>query len=119
MAIYADYIYYKESYLGKMKEREYSRLARKASAYLDRVTFGRLERINLPAEVKGKVKDACCAVADAYLLNEKGGGIASETNDGISVEYVAGISNTKTDDQRLNDAARLYLAGTGLLYRGV
>ena len=45
--------------------------------------------------------------------------MASETNDGVSVTYVAGVSNAKTDDQRLQEAVVLYLAHTGLLYRGV
>ena len=58
-------------------------------------------------------------MADAYLLNEQGGGIASETNDGVSVTYVAGISNSKTEGRRLYEAAALFLGPTGLLYRGV
>lgn len=114
--VYADFSYYQNTYHGTMSEADFNRLSRQASAYLDRVTFGRID-----AKISGsyKIMDACCAVADAYLLNEHGGGVASETNDGISVDYVAGISNTKTDDQRLREAVSLHLGGTGLLYRGV
>ena len=115
---YADYTYYSTEYGGAMPESEFKRLSRQASAYLDSVTFERIAP-ELPTALMGKVKDACCAVADAYLLNEQGGGIASETNDGISVTYVAGVSNAKTENQRLREAAALYLGGTGLLYRGV
>ena len=115
--IYADYAYYSTVYGGTLTETEYNRLARQASAYLDCITRGRICAA-LPGAVMGKVKDACCAVADAYALNTRGGGIASETNDGISVTYVAGVSTAKTDDQRLYGAAALYLAMTGLLYMG-
>lgn len=113
---YATYEYYTDQYFGVMPEGDFKRLSRQASAYLDQVTLGRLDAI---VSEGNAVKDACCAVADAYYLNEHGGGIASETNDGISVDYVAGVSNTKTDGQRLYEAAALYLGRTGLLYRGV
>lgn len=116
--VYADYAYYTGEYGGAMPEADFKRLSRQASAYLGSVTFERIKS-TLPKSVMDKVKDACCAVADAYLLNEQGGGIASETNDGVSVTYVAGVGNSKTDGQRLREAAGLYLGNTGLLYRGV
>ena len=116
--VYADYAYYSQEYGGAMPEADFKRLSRQASAFLDMVTFDRIAS-GQPEKVMEKVKAACCAVADAYLLNEQGGGIASETNDGISVTYVAGVGNSKTDGQRLREAAGLYLGNTGLLYRGV
>ncbi len=115
MMIYADFSYYQTEYAGTMKQADFLRLARRASAYLDTLTFGRVSQY---ADTT-RIQDACCSVADAMLLNENGGGIASESNDGISVNYIAGVSKAKTDDQRLYEAAALYLAGTGLLYRGV
>lgn len=114
----ADYKFYTETYHGKMEQTEFDRLAVPASAYLDELTMGRTSG-TLSAEVEERVKLALCAVADAYLLNEQGGGVASETNDGVSVTYVNGISNTKTDGRRLYEAAALFLGSTGLLYRGV
>lgn len=96
---------------------DFQRLSRQASAYLDHVTFDRIQNVT-EEKVMGKVKDACCAVAEVYLLNEQGGGIASETNDGISVTYVNG-AGSKTDEQRLHEAALIYLGNTGLMYRGV
>lgn len=116
--VYADFAYYSKEYGGTMPEADFKRLSRQASAFLDAVTFDRIAS-GQPEKVIEKVRGACCAVADAYLLNEQGGGVASETNDGISVTYVAGVSNAKTDNQRLREAASLYLAHTGLLYRGV
>lgn len=116
--VYADFAYYSEEYGGTMLEADFKRLSRQASAFLDKVTFNRIA-VGQPEAVMERVKAACCAVADAYLLNEQGGGVASETNDGVSVTYVSGVSNAKTDNQRLREAASLYLAHTGLLYRGV
>lgn len=114
--IYADYEYYNGTYYGKMAEEDFKRLSRQASTYLDHVTFGRIQTVT-DEKIIEKVKDACCAVADAFLLNETGV-VSQETNDGISVTYVNG-TGSKTDDQRLYQAAVLYLGRTGLMYLGV
>ena len=114
---YADFEYYKDTYCGKMTEEEFDRFSRQASAYLDFITFDRIPAVTDEA-IMAKVKDACCALAETCLLNEQGGGIASETNDGISVTYVNG-SGSKTDEQRLKQTALIYLGHTGLMYRGV
>ncbi len=116
MAAYADYSYYRDDYRGQMGEDDFARLSIRATAYLDAVTF---RRIRGAWTEDAAVRDACCAVADAFHRNEQGGGIASETNDGISVNYVAGVSKAKTDNERLWEAAVLHLGCTGLLYRGV
>ena len=116
--VYADYAYYTQTYGGTMPEVEYKRLSRMASAYLDRVTFDRITA-GQPEEIMEKVRAACCAVADTYLLNEQGGGIASETNDGVSISYALGVTNAKSENQRLREAVSLYLDNTGLFYRGV
>lgn len=100
-----------------MEEKDYNRLSRQASAYLDFITFDRIKNVT-DETIMAKVKDACCSIADTLLLNEQGGGIASETNDGVSVTYVNG-SGSKTDEQRLHNAALIYLGHTGLMYRGV
>lgn len=112
---YADYQYYTESFGGTMPAPDFARLSRQASAYLDRVTFDRIA-VGQPDEIRARVKDACCAVADTYFALEKSAGVVSESNDGLSVTY---DHSSKTDGQKLYDAAALYLGGTGLLYRGV
>lgn len=116
---YADYRYYRETYLGSLSEAEFLPLARQATAYLDLVSFARAAQVVQEDPLYAKLQDACCAVVDAYALNARGGGIASESNDGISVNYVAGVSRAKTDNERLREAAALYLGRTKLLYRGV
>lgn len=114
---YADYEYYCNTYKGTMQQPDFERLCLRASAYLDMVTFGRV--LHAPNSLAGRIQNACCAVADAMLLNEHGGGIASETNGKVTVNYIAGISNAKTENQRLYEAAARYLLMAGLLSRSV
>lgn len=109
-----DYTFYQEVYHGTMSEEDFCRLLVRAKAYVGKVTFGRAERY----ESDNQVQLALCSVADAFLLNEQGGGVVSEIVGKISRNYAAGISNTPTEEQRLNQAVSLYLSGTGLLYRG-
>lgn len=116
--IYADYQFYTDEYYGVMPEIDFPRYALRASAYLDYITDGRSKTYADDAE---KLKFACCAVADAYKLNDEGGPTTSLSfnTDGYSENrsYAAGITNTKNEDKRLYDAAKIYLADTGLLSR--
>ncbi len=112
-----DYNFYTQTFKGTTSEADFNRLSVKATAYLDRVTFQRITD-DLPATTLTKVKLAFCEVVDALLLGEQGGGVVSESNDGVSVTYVAS-KTARTDAQRLRDAVGLYLSGTDLLYRGV
>ena len=113
--IYADFSYYKGTYCGEMAEGDFKRLSRQASAYLDSVTLDRIPSVT-DEKIKEKVKEACCAAADALLQKEQRDGIAAESNDGVSVTYA---SETNANERRLYQAAVLYLGNTGLLYRGV
>lgn len=113
--IYADFSYYKDTYCGEMAEGDFKRLSRQASAYLDSVTFDRIAAVT-DEKIMERVREACCAVADTLLRKEQRDGIASETNDGISVTYT---TEGSTDEERLYQAVVLYLSNTGLLYRGV
>lgn len=112
--IYADFSYYKDTYCGEMAEGDFKRLSRQASAYLDSVTFDRIPSVT-DEKIMEKVKDACCAVTDVLLQKEQRDGIASETNDGISVTYT---TEGSTDEQRLYQAAVLYLGQYGAVVSG-
>lgn len=112
--VYADFSYYQTEYAGQMGQGDFIRLSRRASVYLDTLTFCAVSQY----ADSDRVRDACCSVAEAILLNENGGGIASESNDGLSITYNA-PGKQKTEERRLYEAAALYLTGTGLLYRGV
>lgn len=116
--IYADFSYYRDTYCGEMAEGDFKRFSRSASAYLDSITFDRIPSVT-DEKIKERVKEACCAVADALLRKEQRDGIAAESNDGVSVTYAIYASETNENERRLYQAAVLYLGNTGLLYRGV
>lgn len=116
---YADFAFYKEQYKGMLSADIFERLIFKSSAEIAKLTFGRVENKALFARFEREIRCATCAVLEAFYKNEAGGGIASETNDGISINYVAGVSKAKTDDGRIYEAALRYLAETPLLERGV
>ena len=111
--VYADYDYYLNEYSGNaVAEADFTRLSRQASAYLDSLTCGKIRGTWVD---DSRVKDACCAVAEVMQKQEKGGEVASESNDGASVTYVTGSA---TPEQRMYNAAVMYLSSTGLLYAG-
>ena len=110
-----DYSFYAGVFHGTLPEKDFSRCAVFASAYLDELTGGKCSG-SMPEQTLAKAKMAFCAVAEAYAVNGQGGEIAAEANDGVSVSY---RSAATTPAQRLYDAAAVYLASTGLLYRGV
>ncbi len=73
--------------------------------------------INKPSEpYPEEVKLACCAIADIIYIDGQTDGIASENTDGYSVSY---DKNSKSTKQKAYEAAAMYLADTGLLYRGI
>lgn len=109
---YADYEYYKVTYHGSLPEEDFDRLSRQASAYLNRVTFGRITGEWTANEA---VKDACCAVAEE-LYRDDHPVLASQTVGSWSQTYAVGQSSAKV---RLYEAVGLYLGHTGLMYRGV
>lgn len=114
--VYADYVYYTETFGGKMiNEADFLRLSRLASAYIDQITFGNAQKAT-DEIVLYKLKDACCAVCECLQTEENGGEIASATNDGYSESYV---TSGKTAEQKKYETARTFLSSTGLLYAGV
>ncbi len=106
-----DYAFYTDTYHGALTEDGFSRASVFASAYLDELTMGRITD-RLGEKDRLAVKLALCAVCDARAVDEQRDGIAAESNDGISVSYDKSTG-------RMYNAAALYLASTGLLYRGV
>ena len=111
--VYADHDYYLNEYSGNaVAEADFTRLSRQASAYLDGLACGKIRGTWVD---DSRVKDACCAVAEAMYKQEQGE-VASESNDGASVTYV---NSGTTPEQRLYNITAMYLSSTGLLYAGV
>ena len=120
--VYADYDYYKTAYLGTtITESDFPRLALRASSFLDYYTQGRAgENPSLDA-----LKMACCAVAEQYRVidayqsrsieeQEK----QSESVGSWSVSYRSSAEMSQDAKTQLRSAAEMYLANTGILYRG-
>jgi len=119
--IYATYEYYTTEYNGTaLTEQEFPKYAKRASAEIDHVTFGRLS--TLPDDqIPDAVRDAMCDVAEQfhqYATTAEGGSIASESNDGYSVSY-RDTGGTAAQQREIRATIRTYLAVTGLMYRGV
>ncbi len=96
-----DYKFYTEMYYGnQITEADFPRLIARSAAYLSNMCSLQ----NAPDEA---VKMALCAVAEAWQTNEQGGDIVSQSVGNWSKSYAQ--KKVKTDEQRLSDAAKLYL----------
>lgn len=133
---YADYAYYSGTYMGTVSEKDFPRLAVRASSFLDYYTQNRAKD---HAELDA-VKMCCCALVDKYAVIDAAQALAtkrltyaSAADAEIKSETVGGYSRTlatggesaisalsATDGARklLADTCNEYLAHTGLLYRG-
>lgn len=114
--MYADYTFYLNDYRGKVSDDAHARLSVRAAAHIDRITYGRAKTAT--GHDLEMVKLAECAVVDELYTQEQGGIVSSESNDGISRSYAVG-SVVRTEAQRLNEAAYLFLDGTNLCFAGV
>lgn len=114
---YADFEYYKMIFYGsKITDcNTFNGLALKASAFLDTITYGRIDKTQPIPEA---VKNAMCAVVDVMQVYDSGhGGIASESVGKESITYAN--AEGKTLEKESYKVAYPFLSGTGLLYRGV
>ena len=89
--MYADYDFYTNQYGGTdIPAEKWPRLADRADAHMDALTFGRLKR-GWPTT--DAVRMACCAMAELLNGQRTGGaleaaaGVKSEATDGYSVSY--------------------------------
>ncbi|WP_461368078.1 head-tail connector protein [Candidatus Darwinibacter acetoxidans] len=95
-----DYSYYIDEYHGnQIPEPDFPRLIARAGAYLARAVCGSPDPDNY--------KMAACAVAEAWQTNEQGGDLASQSVGSWSRSYAD--RKPKSDNQRLLEAAQLYL----------
>jgi len=122
MTAYTDYEYYTDTYLGTAITTEsiFDRLALRASAVIDRITFQRAEDVTDEDDLD-KIYMSCCAIADEMYSIEQGGGddgIQSERTGNHSVTFAAGSKKSMSAMSRYIEAARLYLESTGLMFRG-
>ena len=121
---YVDYNYYKSEagYRGtKLTEDQFAHNLKKAQAFLDRLTFRRIEIWNLSeSEIPDYIKDAVCALAEqiqAFADSGDNGALKSSESVGkqsVSYQYASGA----TQETILAECALNYLHGTKFAYRG-
>ncbi len=109
-----DYVFYRDAYGGALLgEEDFTRLCRRAGERLSADTFGRCETAG--AEVRGRIDLCLCAMAEALAEGERG-------QDRLTAESLGSWSRSYRAAGGSGDGAaraeRLYLADTGLLYRG-
>ena len=98
--VVVSYEWYKTTYGGGLDEDTFNRLASQAFLFADAMTEYRLSACwaHLAESVRVAVMSAVCAYADQANIEES--------------------KNAGTAQGRLSNAIRLYLAPTGLLFRG-
>jgi hypothetical protein len=118
---YVTYTYYTQTYLGSsIVSADFNRLALRASAVIDQLTYQRAASETALATIDS-IKMATCALAEELQREEQNGGsdgIQQESVGAISVTYASNSSAMLTNEAKQEKVAKQYLASTGLMYRG-
>lgn len=110
---YVDIDFYKKTYKGSViPDAAFDYWATQASGYLDCITFDRAA-----SSLDDRVRMAACAVAEAMYKLDKDGGIIASEHSGSYIKTLH-VGSRDTAERRKYNAAALYLANTGLMYRG-
>lgn len=117
---YATYEFYLSTFYGSViPSADFMSYASRASDFIDYYT-GNKAKTSTCTEAIGK---ATCAVAEAYYkadrMGEGNSNLKSETVGSWSATYASGTERQQALKNEVTNAARQYLAFTGLLYRGV
>ncbi len=108
--MYAAYDFYRDSYGGsQILPDDWPLLARQVDAYIDLVTYGRLQR---GAPVTDAVRMAACAAAEVQQAQQKAGrtaGVQSESVGSQSVTYENAEEREKRESAELMEAIDLHL----------
>lgn len=114
--MYADYAFYSGVYGGSaVSEGEFPRLAAEASAYIDRVTFGRAEQ--LPE--KERLQWCCCDLVELLHSSADTGGAIKQSESVGSWSYsLNSAAADKTVEDFMYMKCRTWLPAEWL-YRGV
>ena len=111
---YAEYSFYVNEYGGSLPEETFKKHIRKASAYVDYITMGRINN-TLLMKYSELISLAACSVVDVIHDEACGGELSSQTVGPWTRTYKG---SGKTADQKKYESAEVYLLPTGLLYRG-
>lgn len=111
MIIFANYTYYRDTFGGELDKQMFKKLSAKASAYIDKITFGRASE---HADDE-RVKRCCCELCDS-LSAISDGVKQSESVGSWSVTYANSENTSELNYARA--ACRVWLPADWL-YRGV
>lgn len=116
MMIFADYEYYKTVCGGDLSEEEFSRIAAKASAYIDKITFGRASE---HADDE-RVKRCCCELCDTLsaISGAQSGGLVKQAESVGSWSVTYANSENTSEANYARAACRVWLPAEWL-YIGV
>ena len=116
---YADYTHYTDVYLGNaIAEADFPRLALRASAQIDRLTYNRAAT---DTDNTTAIKNAMCAVAEEIQRQEQSDnvdGITSESQGQYSVSYGTNSNRARSNQTKIVDTAKLWLETTVLMFAG-
>lgn len=117
--ICVDYNYYIKTYGGvEMPPSKFTALELRATKHINKITSNRIDFENIDSlgeEIEENIKLAVCSVIellDKYSKNI----ISSEKTGDNSVTYVVSSSSK---EKEIYKEVRMYLADTGLLFRGI
>ncbi len=120
MRNYADYAYYTGIYKGSVIGTDsFNSYARKASLIIRQYTFNRIK--DDTDVIPDDVKMCCCETAEAIYGRDKAegnGAIAAEKVGDQSKTYVDAEKQEQLYQSKVGKIISLWLADTGLLYRG-
>lgn len=126
MTAYTDYAFYTGTFKGSaIASADFDKLALRATAIIDMITFGRAEPIvtaGADLTTIEKIEFATCEVAEQIqkieVTQDGNAGIASESLGSHSVSYAQTAETKMSAMAKYEKAAKIYLVSTGLLYRG-
>lgn len=125
MTAYADYTFYTTTFAGTaIASTEFTRLANRASQVLDQLTFDRTAPVvtaNTDTVLITKIKNATCEIAEEIKRQETAGNADGKTSESVgsySVSFGANSRATMTNRAKWQDAARFWLSGTELMFKG-
>lgn len=117
---YADYDFYINNYGGNLIPSEnFDFWTRKSTQYIRTSTFGNIDENQ---EIIEPVKMCCCELAEQMYNQDKRKnrqGIASEKVGEHSISYESTEAINKAEKEILRQIIIMWLADTGLLYRGL
>ncbi len=114
MIIFANYPYYRDVYGGGLDKQTFKNAAAKASAYIDKITFGRASE---HADDE-RVKRCCCELSDTLSEISEGGGLTKQSESVGSWSVTYANSENTSEFNYARAACRVWLP-VEWLYRGV